>query len=102
MLQPLCFSHGWLRHWLGRSLCVLFAAISVIGLAPSALADEGISNPYPSLPYLKGDATVELMVNDAPITLDIKGKEAPITAGNFVELVNNGFYDGLSFHRVIR
>ncbi len=25
----------------------------------------------------------------------------PITAGNFVELANNGFYNGLHFHRVI-
>lgn len=26
-------------------------------------------------------------------------KEAPVTAGNFMELVKSGFYDGLKFHR---
>ena len=26
----------------------------------------------------------------------------PITGGNFVKLVNDGFYDGLHFHRVIK
>jgi len=34
---------------------------------------------------------------EAEIYLD----EMPITAGNFVRLVNEGFYDGLHFHRVI-
>ena len=27
---------------------------------------------------------------------------APITVDNFVKLVNKGFYNGLTFHRVIR
>lgn len=25
----------------------------------------------------------------------------PVTASNFVDLANNGYYDGLHFHRVI-
>jgi cyclophilin family peptidyl-prolyl cis-trans isomerase len=29
-------------------------------------------------------------------------EQMPITAGNFVRLVNEGFYDGLHFHRVIK
>ncbi len=29
-------------------------------------------------------------------------EEMPITAGNFIELAQSGFYDGLHFHRVIR
>lgn len=28
-------------------------------------------------------------------------EQMPVTAGNFLELVRNGFYDGLHFHRVI-
>lgn len=28
-------------------------------------------------------------------------KEAPLTAGNFLSLVEKGFYDGIIFHRVI-
>ena len=27
---------------------------------------------------------------------------APITVNNFVKLVNNGFYNGLTFHRIIK
>ncbi len=29
-------------------------------------------------------------------------EQMPITAGNFIRLVNEGFYDGLHFHRVIK
>jgi cyclophilin family peptidyl-prolyl cis-trans isomerase len=32
---------------------------------------------------------------------EIFEKEAPITAGNFLELVKSGFYDGLTFHRYV-
>ncbi len=35
------------------------------------------------------------------ITLKLYPKDAPIAVANFAELANNGFYDGLKFHRVI-
>ncbi len=59
------------------------------------------------------DATEQLDINDLPIvTLTIKDmgtieivllpKVAPNTVNNFIELVRDGFYDGLIFHRVIK
>lgn len=36
------------------------------------------------------------------IILKLDGKTAPITVENFMNLVNDGFYDGLTFHRVIK
>ena len=35
------------------------------------------------------------------IRVDLLPEKAPVTVANFVNLVNRGFYDGLSFHRVI-
>ena len=35
------------------------------------------------------------------IELELYGEIAPITVKNFVKLANEGFYDGLTFHRVI-
>jgi cyclophilin family peptidyl-prolyl cis-trans isomerase len=35
------------------------------------------------------------------ITVELYTDKMPITAGNFVELAESGFYDGLHFHRVI-
>jgi peptidyl-prolyl cis-trans isomerase B (cyclophilin B) len=55
-----------------------------------------------SLPRLEGKATVKMMVNGSAITIEVDGENAPITAGNFVDLVNRKVYDGLVFHRVVR
>lgn len=45
---------------------------------------------------------VEISVKDyGKITLELDKENAPITVENFVKLVNNKFYDGLTFHRII-
>ena len=54
------------------------------------------------LPKLEGKATVVLKVKGSPITIEVDGTNAPITAGNFVDLVQQGVYNGLVFHRVVR
>ncbi len=36
-----------------------------------------------------------------PIKVELFADKAPLTVANFVNLVKHGFYDGLSFHRVI-
>ena len=51
---------------------------------------------------VKDTVYVKMSVQDyGDIILELDGKEAPITVANFVNLVNEGFYDGLTFHRVI-
>lgn len=39
--------------------------------------------------------------NYGEIKLELDGDTAPITVKNFVELAKSGFYDGLTFHRII-
>ena len=41
------------------------------------------------------------MDNGSTIKLELDATSAPITTANFLKLVNSGFYDGLTFHRVI-
>ena len=43
-----------------------------------------------------------IVTTKGTITLDLFDEEAPKTVGNFEKLANDGFYDGLKFHRVIR
>ncbi len=57
---------------------------------------------FANLPRLDGKATVVLTVKGSPITIEVDGTNAPITAGNFVDLVQKGVYNGLAFHRVER
>ena len=64
----------------------------------SAKNNKEMSN---NLPQLEGMAKVELQVNGSPILIEVNGTEAPTTAGNFVDLIDQGVYDGLVFHRVI-
>ena len=46
--------------------------------------------------------TVEIKVKDyGTIVVDLYGDLAPITVNNFLKLVNEKFYDGLTFHRII-
>lgn len=63
---------------------------------------QGPGSQFSGLPRLEGEATVELLVKGSPITIQVDGADAPITAGNFVDLVNRGVYDGLAFHRVVK
>ncbi|MBF2046715.1 MAG: peptidylprolyl isomerase [Leptolyngbya sp. IPPAS B-1204] len=58
-----------------------------------------VPEEYANLPQLKGRATVEVETNKGTMTLVVDGYNAPITAGNFVDLVQRGFYDGLEFTR---
>jgi peptidyl-prolyl cis-trans isomerase B (cyclophilin B) len=39
--------------------------------------------------------------NKGTITLELFDQDAPNTVKNFVDLAEKGFYDGLTFHRVI-
>ena len=66
-----------------------------------ASAKNGNKTMSNNLPKLEGMAKVELQVDGSPILIEINGTEAPTTAGNFVDLVERGVYDGVVFHRVI-
>ncbi len=43
-----------------------------------------------------------LMENNKKITIELYPEYAPQTVANFVELVKSGFYDGLTFHRIVK
>lgn len=68
----------------------------------SSSTDTSSSNMNSNLPRLEGTAKVKLVVNGSPVIMEINGNDAPITAGNFIDLVDRGVYDGLAFHRVVK
>ena len=50
---------------------------------------------------LSGKHHVEINVQDyGTIAVELDADAAPVTVTNFVNLAKNGFYDGLTFHRV--
>ena len=49
-----------------------------------------------------GKHHVEIDVKDyGTITLELDADAAPITVENFLKLANEGFYNGLTFHRIV-
>ncbi|MDJ0688340.1 MAG: peptidylprolyl isomerase [Xenococcaceae cyanobacterium MO_188.B32] len=61
---------------------------------PFAIPEE-----YANLPQLLGRAKVEMETTKGNLTILVDGYSAPINGGNFVDLVQRGFYDGLDFIR---
>ncbi len=70
--------------------------------AETSTSMTSTTNPYSALPSLSGEATVEMTINGSKVTIQVNGNDAPVTAGNFVDLVSRGVYNGLVFHRVVR
>ncbi len=58
-----------------------------------------VPEEYSSLPQLKGRATVEFETNKGKMVAVIDGYSAPVTGGNFVDLVQRGFYNDMPFIR---
>ena len=67
-------------------ITLLLGLASTISLA----ADEVPPHPY-----------VEIVTTKGTIILELNGEQAPLTVGHFLRLVDDGFYDGIIFHRVI-
>ena len=75
--------------------------------APAADATDDSAETLPAdgykKPYTGTSKTVEIDVKDyGKITVELDSKTAPLTVQNFLNLVNEGFYDGLTFHRIIK
>lgn len=47
------------------------------------------------------DLTAEIKTNKGTIEVVLEQNKTPVTVANFVNLANHGFYNGVTFHRVI-
>ncbi len=50
----------------------------------------------------KMNRTAAIQTEKGDIVIELFEDKAPITTKNFIDLSEDGFYDGLTFHRVIR
>lgn len=49
----------------------------------------------------EGKLTAKLVTSKGEIEIELYADKAPMTVANFVNLAERGYYDGLTFHRVI-
>ena len=85
-------------------LLALLLLLSPLGpvacAAPNATSAYGCGSS--GVPCLKGTALIELNTSKGKVELSLDGSAAPLTAGNFVDLVRRGTYNGTLFHRVVK
>ena len=81
------------------------ASTGTSGFGSTSLkADDSYLNDIPEEQKFEATHHVTLVIEGYekyPITIELYGNEAPITVANFVKLIDEGFYDGLTFHRAV-
>ncbi len=87
--------YNWLNHNFTVLAVLGFIALPIM-FAACDTSKKGASNQG------KGDNPVVLFsTNQGDIKVKLNRDAAPITVENFIGYVNDGFYDGVIFHRVI-
>ena len=90
------------RHQL---IQVLFISVMLIMVGGCGVSGEGKSNEQESTKtpqVIEENPIVTItMENNDEIKVELYPNIAPNTVNNFISLVESGFYDGLTFHRVI-
>jgi cyclophilin family peptidyl-prolyl cis-trans isomerase len=88
----------------------LFALALLVGCAPQDTMEKPQAPPAPAADtdlkgfdgaLLTGTHAVTLKTSKGDITLELDADNAPKTVTNFIVLAQSGYYDGLTFHRVI-
>jgi peptidyl-prolyl cis-trans isomerase B (cyclophilin B) len=87
------------RHSFLRSLAA-FALLACFSAGASLRAEEA-APAAPASPAAVSDIRVVLKTSKGDIAGTIFASKTPMTAANFLNLARTGFYDGLTFHRVI-
>ena len=90
-----------------KLLAVCAAAVLLLSLAACGKTDtDTITDSKADKPAAETAGVdthhAEIDIQDyGTITVELDGDAAPITVQNFMDLANDGFYDGLTFHRII-
>ncbi len=77
-------------------------ALESVGQLESAMVAQfpfAIPEQYSHLPQLKGRAIAEVVTEKGTFRITLDGYSAPLNAGQFADLVQQGFYDGMTFSR---
>ena len=86
-----------MKKWM-KIFFVLLTVVSLVGCSSSKTTEKAKKTKT-----LKGNYQVEIKIKDyGTISAEIDADTAPITVTNFVNLCKNHFYDGLTFHRIIK
>lgn len=96
------------KKLLGLCILCLFSVMLLAGCknknknTTNTSTDPAVNPNYVTENYLSGKHYVQMDVeNYGTIVLELNADAAPATVTNFINLVTDGFYNGLTFHRII-
>ena len=81
------------------AILAVIAIVIVIAVAVLYIGSNTDGNQDNNTP--NGNRIAVFGTTEGIIKIELYEDKAPITTGNFINLTNEGFYDGLIFHRVI-
>lgn len=82
-----------------KSFCLLILCCLILSLSACGKKEEPDQTPDASV---SGKYNIEIEIeNYGTIALTLDADAAPITVQNFLKLTRDGFYNGLTFHRII-
>lgn len=94
----------YLKYILAILMCLALIPAAACGSSSAGGSAAYLTEKSEELPMLDPDTTYEAVIDVeeyGTITFTLRQDAAPVSAANFVNLAKNGFYDGLTFHRII-
>ncbi len=92
---------GKLSHFAGTFLHT-FLALSFVMFALGCTSSDAAQTEISGDDNMVSNRFAVIETNKGIIKFELYEERAPVTTANFIKLAESGFYDGLTFHRVIR
>ncbi|MBQ3151561.1 MAG: peptidylprolyl isomerase [Clostridia bacterium] len=86
-----------MKRFISLSLVFLFTALCLFGCTNDKDTGDTTASPNTA----EHSKVLFTMENGDTFTVELYPEYAPATVANFLKLTNEGFYDGLTFHRVV-
>lgn len=83
------------------AVCVVVAAVVFVIAARSAQELPDVTESTAAMTQELHHCEIEIQ-DYGTITVELNASAAPITVANFLKLANEGYYNGLTFHRIIK
>ena len=81
---------------------ICLAIVACVAIVAGNQDDAPVSQPTAAPVTLTGTHKIEIDIQDyGTIKAELYADIAPITVDNFIKLAKEGFYDGLTFHRIV-
>ena len=83
-------------------LCLMAGTLLLTGCGQGGPAETGMEEDSSEGTGAAGKYFADIEIQDyGTVTVELDPESAPITTENFIQLAEDGFYDGLTFHRIM-